>query len=177
MLRIEIGAQGSTPLVLAVNTVVIGVIELADKIKPGIAPRIHRLKQMGAAVVLLTGDNYFTTKAIAETVGITDFICEADPERKLAYVRSLQESGKIVAFIGDGANDAPSISNADIGFVMANAPKVAIEAANIVDLDNDPCDRNWQRNSDDQRLHHYLFLCERFFKILCRGADGVYFIE
>lgn len=132
------GMNGSTPILVMKNGEVLGGIELSDKVKPGIAPRISRLNHMGYRVLMLTGDNYYTTKTIAESIGINDFICEADPDRKLDYVKKLQEEGNIVAFIGDGANDAASISTTEVGFVMSNAPAVSIEAANIIDFDNDP---------------------------------------
>lgn len=132
------GMNGATPILLMKNDRVLGGIELSDKIKPGIAPRISRLNQMGYRVVMLTGDNFYTSKTIAESIGIKDFVCEADPERKLDYVRKLQDEGNIVAFIGDGTNDATSISSAEVGLVMSKAPTVSIEAANVVDFDNDP---------------------------------------
>ena len=133
-----IASNGGTPLVLAVNNVVQGVIELQDIIKPGIQERFERLRKMGVKTVMVTGDNPLTAKYIAEKAGVDDFIAEAKPEDKMNYIRREQESGKLVAMMGDGTNDAPALAQADVGVAMNSGTAAAKEAGNMVDLDNDP---------------------------------------
>ena len=133
-----ISSNGGTPLVVSENDKVIGVIELQDIIKPGISERFERLRKMGVKTVMVTGDNPLTAKYIAEKAGVDDFIAEAKPEDKMNYIRKEQASGKLVAMMGDGTNDAPALAQADVGVAMNSGTQAAKEAGNMVDLDNDP---------------------------------------
>lgn len=133
-----ISSNGGTPLVVSQNEKVIGVIELQDIIKPGIQERFERLRKMGVKTVMVTGDNPLTAKYIAEKAGVDDFIAEAKPEDKMNYIRKEQQSGKLVAMMGDGTNDAPALAQADVGVSMNSGTQAAKEAGNMVDLDNDP---------------------------------------
>ena len=133
-----ISSNGGTPLVVSENDKVIGVIELQDIIKPGISERVERLRKMGVKTVMVTGDNPLTAKYIAEKAGVDDFIAEAKPEDKMNYIRKEQASGKLVAMMGDGTNDAPALAQADVGVAMNSGTQAAKEAGNMVDLDNDP---------------------------------------
>lgn len=133
-----IAQNGGTPLVLAVNLEAKGVIELQDIIKPGIQERFQRLRKMGVKTVMVTGDNPLTAKYIANVAGVDDFIAEAKPEDKMNYIRKEQSSGKLVAMMGDGTNDAPALAQADVGVAMNSGTQAAKEAGNMVDLDNDP---------------------------------------
>lgn len=134
----SITGDGGTPLVVAVNEQVTGVIELQDIIKPGIQERFERLRKMGVKTVMVTGDNPLTAKYIAEKAGVDDFIAEAKPEDKMEYIRKEQQQGKLVAMMGDGTNDAPALAQADVGVAMNSGTQAAKEAGNMVDLDNDP---------------------------------------
>ncbi|HWY11100.1 MAG TPA: potassium-transporting ATPase subunit KdpB [Bacteroidia bacterium] len=134
----EISSNGGTPLVVSENEKVSGVIELQDIIKPGIAERFERLRKMGVKTVMVTGDNPLTAKYIAEKAGVDDFIAEAKPEDKMNYIKKEQASGKLVAMMGDGTNDAPALAQADVGVAMNSGTQAAKEAGNMVDLDNDP---------------------------------------
>ncbi|MCI5664497.1 MAG: potassium-transporting ATPase subunit KdpB [Mediterranea sp.] len=134
----EITSNGGTPLVVAVNKKVVGVIELQDIIKPGIHERFERLRKMGVKTVMVTGDNPLTAKYIAEKAGVDDFIAEAKPEDKINYIKAEQQNGKLVAMMGDGTNDAPALAQADVGVAMNSGTQAAKEAGNMVDLDNDP---------------------------------------
>jgi K+-transporting ATPase ATPase B chain len=134
----SIAANGGTPLVVAVNNEIKGVIELQDIIKPGIQERFQRLHKMGVKTVMVTGDNPLTAKYIATAAGVDDFIAEARPEDKMNYIRKEQASGKLVAMMGDGTNDAPALAQADVGVSMNSGTQAAKEAGNMVDLDNDP---------------------------------------
>jgi len=134
----EIAANGGTPLVVAENEKVIGVIELQDIIKPGIRERFQRLRRMGVKTVMVTGDNPLTAKFIADKAGVDDFIAEAKPEDKMNYIKAEQQAGKLVAMMGDGTNDAPALAQADVGVAMNSGTQAAKEAGNMVDLDNDP---------------------------------------
>jgi K+-transporting ATPase ATPase B chain len=133
-----IASGGATPLGVAEGNRLIGVIKLEDILKQGISERFARLRQMGLRVVMVTGDNPLTAKAIAEQAGVDDFIAQATPEAKLAYIRKEQEGGKLVAMMGDGTNDAPALAQADIGVAMNSGTQAAKEAGNMVDLDSDP---------------------------------------
>lgn len=133
-----IANNGGTPLVVCVNKKVIGVIELQDIIKPGIQERFERLRKMGVKTVMVTGDNPLTAKYIAEKAGVDDFIAEAKPEDKMEYIKKEQDSGKLVAMMGDGTNDAPALAQANVGVAMNSGTQAAKEAGNMVDLDNDP---------------------------------------
>lgn len=134
----SIASNGGTPLVVAENDKVLGVIELQDIIKTGIQERFERLRKMGVKTVMVTGDNPLTAKYIAEKAGVDDFIAEAKPEDKMEYIRREQQSGKLVAMMGDGTNDAPALAQADVGVAMNSGTQAAKEAGNMVDLDNDP---------------------------------------
>lgn len=134
----RISSNGGTPLVVTENHVALGAIELQDIVKPGITERFERLRKMGVKTVMVTGDNPLTAKYIAEKAGVDDFIAEARPEDKLEYIRREQASGKLVAMMGDGTNDAPALAQADVGVAMNSGTQAAKEAGNMVDLDNDP---------------------------------------
>ncbi|RDI06701.1 potassium-transporting ATPase subunit KdpB [Flavobacterium sp. AG291] len=134
----EISGNGGTPLVVSENEKVLGVIELQDIIKTGIAERFERLRKMGVKTVMVTGDNPLTAKFIAEKAGVDDFIAEAKPEDKMNYIKAEQQQGKLVAMMGDGTNDAPALAQADVGVAMNSGTQAAKEAGNMVDLDNDP---------------------------------------
>ncbi|PZR22386.1 MAG: K(+)-transporting ATPase subunit B [Citrobacter freundii] len=134
----SIAENGGTPLVVAVNNKIKGVIELQDIIKPGIQERFERLRKMGVKTVMVTGDNPLTAKYIAGKAGVDDFIAEAKPEDKMNYIKKEQAAGKLVAMMGDGTNDAPALAQADVGVAMNSGTQAAKEAGNMVDLDNDP---------------------------------------
>jgi K+-transporting ATPase ATPase B chain len=133
-----IARQGATPLVVAEDARLLGVVALSDVIKPGIKERFARLRAMGVKTVMITGDNPLTAAAIAATAGVDDFIAEATPEDKLVRIRAEQSGGKLVAMVGDGTNDAPALAQADIGLAMNSGTPAAKEAGNMVDLDSDP---------------------------------------
>ncbi|MFJ9785270.1 potassium-transporting ATPase subunit KdpB [Amycolatopsis sp. NPDC101161] len=134
----EISAQGGTPLVVAEDTVVRGVIRLSDVVKPGMKERFAELREMGIKTVMITGDNPLTAKAIAADAGVDDFLAEAKPEDKMALIKKEQEGGRLVAMTGDGTNDAPALAQADVGVAMNTGTSAAKEAGNMVDLDSDP---------------------------------------
>jgi len=134
----RIGRSGGTPLAVAVNNRLMGVIELKDIVKPAIRARFAELRKMGIRTVMVTGDNSITAAAIATESGVDDFIAEAKPEDKLAYIRKTQEQGRLVAMCGDGTNDAPALAQADVGVAMQTGTQAAREAGNMVDLDSDP---------------------------------------
>lgn len=131
-------AQGATPLLVCAGNRVAGMVVLEDVLKPGIRDRFARLRAMGLRTVMVTGDNPLTAKFIAEQAGVDDFIAEATPEAKLAYIRAEQAAGKLVAMMGDGTNDAPALAQADVGVAMNSGTQAAKEAGNMVDLDSDP---------------------------------------
>ena len=133
-----ISSNGGTPLVVSVDRKVVGVIELQDIIKPGIQERFERLRKMGVKTVMVTGDNPLTAKYIAAKAGVDDYIAEAKPEDKMEYIKKEQNSGKLVAMMGDGTNDAPALAQANVGVAMNSGTQAAKEAGNMVDLDNDP---------------------------------------
>ena len=134
----SIAKNGGTPLVVAEDNFVRGVIELQDIIKPGMQDRFERLRRMGVKTVMVTGDNPLTARFIAEKAGVDDFIAEAKPEDKMNYIKAEQAKGKLVAMMGDGTNDAPALAQADVGVAMNSGTQAAKEAGNMVDLDNDP---------------------------------------
>ncbi len=117
---------------------VLGVVYLKDTVKPGMRERFERLRAMGIRTVMITGDNPLTAKKIAEEAGVDDFLAEATPEAKLAYIHQMQEGGRLVAMTGDGTNDAPALAQADVGVAMNTGTQAAKEAGNMVDLDSDP---------------------------------------
>jgi K+-transporting ATPase ATPase B chain len=133
-----IARAGGTPLVVAENTQVLGVIYLKDIVKGGIKERFAQLRQMGIKTIMVTGDNPLTAAAIAAEAGVDDFIAQAKPEDKLARIRKEQEGGKLIAMIGDGTNDAPALAQADVGVAMNTGTQAAREAGNMVDLDSNP---------------------------------------
>ena len=133
-----ISMNGGTPLVVAENGEAKGVIELQDIIKPGMSERFERLRKMGVKTVMVTGDNPLTARYIAGKAGVDDFIAEARPEDKMNYIKKEQGTGKLVAMMGDGTNDAPALAQADVGVAMNSGTQAAKEAGNMVDLDNDP---------------------------------------
>lgn len=135
---VKITSNGGTPLVVAIDRKIMGVIELQDIIKPGISERFERLRKMGVKTVMVTGDNPLTAKYIAEKAGVDDFIAEAKPEDKMEYIKAEQIKGKLVAMMGDGTNDAPALAQANVGVAMNSGTQAAKEAGNMVDLDNDP---------------------------------------
>ncbi len=130
--------SGGTPLVVAVNGRVLGVIHLKDVVKLGIRERFAELRRMGIRTVMITGDNPLTAAAIAAEAGVDDFLAEATPERKLELIRAEQALGRLVAMCGDGSNDAPALAQADVGVAMNSGTPAAKEAGNLVDLDSDP---------------------------------------
>ena len=134
----ETARKGSTPLVVAENNEVLGVIELKDIVKGGIKERFAQLRQMGIKTVMITGDNPLTAAAIAADAGVDDFIAEARPEDKLKRIRDEQANGRLVGMIGDGTNDAPALAQADVGIAMNSGTQAAREAGNMVDLDSNP---------------------------------------
>lgn len=131
-------ARGSTPLVVASDGMILGVIELKDIVKPGIADRFADLRRMGIKTVMVTGDNRLTAAAIASEAGVDDFLAEATPELKLETIRRYQAEGRLVAMTGDGTNDAPALAQADVAVAMNSGTAAAKEAANMVDLDSSP---------------------------------------
>jgi K+-transporting ATPase ATPase B chain len=134
----KIARSGGTPLAVAEDGRLLGVIELKDVVKPGIRERFAALRRMGIRTVMVTGDNRVTAAAIAGEAGVDDFIAEATPQDKLGYIRAAQAEGRLVAMCGDGTNDAPALAQADVGVAMQTGTQAAREAANMVDLDSDP---------------------------------------
>jgi len=134
----RIARAGGTPLVVAENARVLGVIQLKDIVKGGIRERFAQLRRMGIKTVMITGDNPLTAAAIAAEAGLDDFLAEATPETKMALIRKEQQGGKLVAMTGDGTNDAPALALADVGVAMNTGTQAAKEAGNMVDLDSNP---------------------------------------
>ncbi|MFC0409119.1 potassium-transporting ATPase subunit KdpB [Roseomonas elaeocarpi] len=134
----RVARSGGTPLAVAKDGRLLGVIELKDIVKPGIRERFAALRRMGIRTVMVTGDNRLTAAAIAAEAGVDDFIAEARPEDKLRYIRDAQAEGRLVAMAGDGTNDAPALAQADVGVAMQTGTQAAREAGNMVDLDSDP---------------------------------------
>jgi len=134
----SIARQGGTPLVVAENREVLGVIFLKDVVKGGIKERFAQLRAMGIRTVMITGDNPLTAAAIAAEAGVDDFLAQATPEMKLKRIREEQAAGHLVAMTGDGTNDAPALAQADVGVAMNTGTQAAKEAGNMVDLDSNP---------------------------------------
>ena len=134
----EVASHGATPLLVCEGNRIAGLVVLEDILKPGIRERFERLHRMGLRTVMVTGDNPLTAQAIAKQAGVDDFIAQATPEAKLAYIRKEQTGGKLVAMMGDGTNDAPALAQADVGVAMNSGTQAAKEAGNMVDLDSDP---------------------------------------
>jgi K+-transporting ATPase ATPase B chain len=134
----SVASKGATPLVVADGAKIAGVVVLEDILKPGMSERFERLRKMGLRTVMITGDNPLTAATIAKQAGVDDFVAQATPESKLAYIRKEQADGKLVAMMGDGTNDAPALAQADVGLAMNSGTQAAKEAGNMVDLDSDP---------------------------------------
>ena len=134
----RISRAGGTPLAVSENGRLLGVIHLKDIVKPDIKSRFAALRAMGIKTVMVTGDNPITAAAIAGEAGVDDFIAQATPEDKLAYIRKEQQGGRLIAMCGDGTNDAPALAQADVGVAMQTGTQAAREAGNMVDLDSDP---------------------------------------
>ncbi|HQL83626.1 MAG TPA: potassium-transporting ATPase subunit KdpB, partial [Spirochaetota bacterium] len=134
----QVSMAGETPLVVAENRQVIGVIRLQDVVKMGIAARLSDLRRMGIQSVMITGDNPLTAASIAAEAGVDDFLAQAKPETKLGVIRKYQQGGHLVAMIGDGTNDAPALAQADVAVAMNAGTQAAREAANMIDLDSNP---------------------------------------
>jgi len=134
----RIAKSGGTPLLVAQDRRILGVIHLKDVIKPHIRERFAELRRMGIRTVMITGDNPLTAAAIAAEAGVDDFLAEATPEGKLELIRKEQAEGKMVAMCGDGSNDAPALAQADVGVAMNSGTPAAKEAGNLIDLDSDP---------------------------------------
>src|SRR6202020_2340200 len=134
----QIAKSGGTPLAVARDGKLLGVIQLKDIVKGGIRERFAALRKMGIRTVMITGDNPLTAAAIAAESGVDDFLAQATPEAKLKLIRDEQSKGKLVAMCGDGTNDAPALAQADVGVAMNTGTMAAREAGNMVDLDSDP---------------------------------------
>ncbi len=134
----SVASKGATPLVVCEDQKIAGIVVLEDILKPAMKDRFARLRKMGLRTVMITGDNPLTAATIAANAGVDDFIAQATPESKLAYLRKEQAEGKLVAMMGDGTNDAPALAQADVALAMNAGTQAAKEAANMVDLDSDP---------------------------------------
>ena len=134
----QIAKTGGTPLAVARDGKLLGVMHLKDIVKGGIRERFAALRAMGIRTVMITGDNPLTAAAIAAESGVDDFLAQATPETKLKLIRDEQAKGKLVAMCGDGTNDAPALAQADVGVAMNTGTMAAREAGNMVDLDSDP---------------------------------------
>lgn len=134
----DIASSGGTPLVVADDKRILGVVHLKDVVKEGIRSRFEQLRRMGIRTIMVTGDNPLTAASIAAEAGVDDFIAEATPEAKLLKIRDEQKGGRLVAMIGDGTNDAPALAQADVGVAMNTGTQAAREAGNMVDLDSNP---------------------------------------
>lgn len=134
----RIAKAGGTPLAVAINNRIFGVIYLKDTVKPGLKEKFAELRAMGIKTIMCTGDNPLTAATIALEAGVDDFIAEAKPEDKIAAIKKEQQEGKLVAMTGDGTNDAPALAQADVGLAMNSGTMAAKEAANMIDLDSDP---------------------------------------
>jgi len=134
----DIARQGGTPLVVAKNHKILGVIHLKDIIKQGVQEKFADLRKMGIKTIMITGDNPMTAAAIAAEAGVDDFLAEATPEGKLQMIRDFQSKGHLVAMTGDGTNDAPALAQADVAVAMNTGTQAAKEAGNMVDLDSSP---------------------------------------
>lgn len=134
----RIAKEGATPLAIAVNGRILGVVMLKDIVKPGIKAKFAELRKMGIKTVMITGDNPLTAAAIAAEAGVDDFVAEATPETKIRLIQKYQQDGYLVAMTGDGTNDAPALAQADVGLAMNSGTQSAKEAANMIDLDSSP---------------------------------------
>ncbi|CZQ89148.1 potassium-transporting ATPase subunit KdpB [Trichococcus collinsii] len=134
----EVATKGGTPLVVAKNYKVMGVIYLKDIVKNGVKEQFHNLRSMGIKTIMITGDNPMTAAAIAAEAGVDDFLAEATPEDKMNLIREYQREGHLVAMTGDGTNDAPALAQADVAVAMNSGTQAAKEAGNMIDLDSSP---------------------------------------
>ncbi len=134
----ELAKQGATPLIVAKDDTVLGIIHLKDIVKGGIKERFAQLRKMGIKTIMITGDNPLTAASIAAEAGVDDFMAEAKPEDKLRKIREEQANGRLVGMIGDGTNDAPALAQSDVGIAMSSGTQAAREAGNMVDLDSNP---------------------------------------
>lgn len=134
----QIAKTGSTPLLVAQQAVILGLIQLKDIIKPGMKERFSQLRSMGVKSVMITGDNPLTAGAIASEAGVDDFVAEATPEAKLNLIKKYQANGLVVAMVGDGTNDAPALAQTDVALAMNSGTQACKEAANMIDLDSNP---------------------------------------
>ena len=134
----RIGREGGTPLAVARDSQVLGVIYLKDVVKEGMTHRFDQLRSMGIRTVMITGDNKLTAAKIAEESGVDDYLAEATPEKKLELIKDQQAGGRMIAMTGDGTNDAPALAQADVGVTMNTGTQAAREAGNMVDLDSNP---------------------------------------
>ncbi|WP_041613710.1 potassium-transporting ATPase subunit KdpB [Paenibacillus sp. JDR-2] len=133
-----VAVLGGTPLAVAVDSRIYGIIYLKDTVKPGMQERFEQLRRMGIKTIMCTGDNPLTAATIAREAGVDDFVAESRPEDKIALIRREQAEGSLVAMTGDGTNDAPALAQADVGLAMNSGTVAAKEAANMIDLDSDP---------------------------------------
>ena len=136
----ELEEQGKTAMILANEKEIIGVVAVADKVKPTTREALEKLEKLGIEIYMLTGDNQRTADAIAKEIGITNVLAEVLPEEKSQYVKKLQKEGKFTAMVGDGVNDAPALAQADIGIAIGAGTDVAIETAKVVLMKSDPAD-------------------------------------
>jgi potassium-transporting ATPase ATP-binding subunit len=134
----SISSEGGTPLAVAVDNDIYGLVYLKDTVKPGIHQRFDEFRRMGIRTIMVTGDNPLTAATIAKEAGVDDFLAQAKPEDKIQLIRDEQAGGKLVAMTGDGTNDAPALAQADVALAMNSGTSAAKEAANMVDLDSDP---------------------------------------
>ncbi|MEK4183431.1 potassium-transporting ATPase subunit KdpB [Bacillus sp. FSL K6-1145] len=134
----RVAKAGVTPLAVAINNKIYGIIYLKDTVKPGLKERFEELRGMGIKTIMCTGDNPLTAATIAKEAGVDEFIAEAIPEDKIEAIKRAQTQGKLVAMTGDGTNDAPALAQADVGVAMNSGTMAAKEAANMIDLDSDP---------------------------------------
>ncbi len=173
-----IAKTGGTPLAVARNGKLLGVIQLKDIVKGGIKERFAELRKMGIRTVMITGDNALTAAAIAAESGVDDFLAQATPEAKLKLIRDEQAKGKLVAMCGDGTNDAPALAQADVGVAMNTGTMAAREAGNMVDLDSDPTKlieivEMRQAAADHPRRADDLFDRQRCGQVFCHYSRNV----
>ena len=149
----DIAKSGGTPLAVARDGRLLGVVQLKDIVKGGIRERFAELRRMGIRTIMITGDNPLTARPIAAEAGVDDFLAQATPEDKLGLIRDEQAKGKLVAMCGDGTNDAPALAQADVGVAMNTGTQAAREAGNMVDLDSNP-DQAHRDRGDRQAAAH-----------------------
>ena len=174
----NISKLGGTPLTVCADNRIYGVIYLKDTVKPGLAERFARLREIGIKTIMCTGDNPLTAATIAKEAGVDGFIAECKPEDKITEIKKEQAQGKIVAMTGDGTNDAPALAQADVGIAMNSGTQAAKEAANMVDLDSDPDEnpgsgRNRKAAFNHKRLPYHIFHCKRYCEIFCNYSGHV----